>query len=244
MTPLNDVSELLPQDSLPRRRIEAIFDVGLPVLGGPWIGQYAKLIADAEGACGVIHIQQEQVEIELFQREPDPHDQLLGAVDDAETRSAFLPDLIDTLERLSDQRGLSVDRWLLRTRGTVSQKQHLAAPVPHWTMLCGASDTSLVQIYSLLKHLTHAGRAGDRWFGLGVMGADRTDAITLTRRLNVITGSMLRHTIELLAVAPRIRPIRRETIGVFACPAASGARLEDWMARYSLASSPVISRAS
>jgi len=126
--------------------VEAVILGNLPGLSGPWLTQYAQLLAQQEGPVAILHVDDDLVDLELVEPTnrdaPDRGVSLRmppggGQIDPCSILEALLdsPDAPDSapgtvlvhLDPQHDQRGL--------TR---------ALSVDDWTLMCGADDLAVV----------------------------------------------------------------------------------------------------
>jgi hypothetical protein len=218
----------------PRHAIaEAVLLGNLPGMAGPWLTQYAQLLAQQDGAVAVLHVDADAIDLELVEptsihpRQAGPNaGQTSTRVPPRPSRGA---DLIETLDRLITSRHAPVRTVLVRLDPTPESIERLLA-IECWTLLSGADDAAVVAGYRMLKKLLDSDRAvaGAR-VGLMVVGSDETTGRNAARRLRSAAASFLHAPIELIGFQQRMIPARCRTIGRFEGLSALWPRLAGWL---------------
>ncbi len=195
-------------------RFEAVFLGNLPGFAGPWLTQYAHQLARRDGPVAIVHLDDDQVEIERVSAGPDDTDRLTSPpADDAEALGHLLRQLSG-----SGQAPVAVVLVKLPTPPT-PQTLRIAAELASWTLLCGTDDAAAVAAYRLLKQL--AGSTGRdphavRRVGLMVMGSGEPQSRSLAEKLNLAAANFLRMPIELIGWHKQMLPVNVLSLGSFA----------------------------
>ncbi len=217
-----------PQDDgdLPVR-VEAVILGNLPGFGGPWLVQYAHLLAAERGPVAVLHVDESGIDLELVGG-PSHKPSATGTAS-----------LVDLLRDLAGREQQAVRTFLVHL-SSVSNPNELrrAIDLSRWTVCCGADDAAVVSAYRLIKQLveqdpgeqvSHRSRAYR--VGMVVMGSDENRAHAATKKLNTTTGSFLRMPVELIGWRKRMEPVDLQVVGSFAHAPADAAGNGDLWSR-------------
>ena len=201
--------------------LEAVVLGNLPVLGRPWLTQYAHRLSQTRGPVIVLHVDAEQIEAELIST-TDARCASLATAGDDEVSQAGGETLAALLQTLTNSKVDAARTCLVhmqppdppQDRGSA---QDWATPIRRWTLLCGADEAAIVAAYQLVKKLLEADPDhADRHVGLVVMGSDEDASIAVAARLNETVGRFLATPVELLYSQKQMVPVRQRPIGRFA----------------------------
>ena len=144
--------------------VEAIFLGNLPGFGGPWLTQYAHRVAQRRGPVVVLHIDQQQIDIDLVTSNKPPLPQDVGFAD-AEAEAALdrwidetgVRSLPELLKGLLEEAPVAAATWLIHLPGVSGSIDHdvraLASRFDRWRLLCGADELAVSSAQRLLKQL-------------------------------------------------------------------------------------------
>lgn len=199
-------------------RIEAVVLGNLPGFGAPWLTQYAHYLASDAGVVGLVHVDEQAVDIEL-----------VSAAGDALPLRPLAPgngmplerkSLLDTIRDLATA-DHAVTHWLvhLASPDTAAARQ-LARDLPRWTILTGADDPALVAAYRTLKQLLEShgetSASASPQVGLMIMGSDEATSRAAAAKFQSTAGNFLRLNIEMVGSRRQMAPVERQDIGSFA----------------------------
>ena len=196
--------------------VEAVFLGNLPGFGAPWLTQYAHRLAQRHGPVAVLHLDDEQIDLEVVATVDDPslppHTSIF-----IHRGEACGEELLDCLHDLSQLDPSAVRAWLIHIPGPLSGSMLAKAyEVPRWTVLCGADEAAVVSAYQHLKKLLGEDSARDqRRVGMMVMGCDQEAARSAQRKLNAAAGSFLHTPIGLVGSQQQMVPVARRVLGTF-----------------------------
>lgn len=203
----------------PRAVLEAVLMGNLPGMSGPWLTQYAQLLAQTEGPVILLHVHEEGIDLELV--EPRPEAQPTPLQPSTTVRippmrgdRTGLVGLIDALVR-SDQ---SPARTILVRFDAASDAQTLSrlSAMDDWTLLCGSDDASIAAASRQLRTAVHNDpRLADRNVGVMVMGSDDDAAQSAARRIAENLEHDLVHRVELIGHLRRMQPVQVRDLGSF-----------------------------
>ncbi len=211
--------------------IEAVMLGNLPGLSGPWLTQYAQLLAQQEGPVAILHIDDDLIDLELV--EPtDPESDSRGVslrmppgggqIDPVTVLDALLAShdtapgtILVHVDPLNDQQGL--------TR---------ALTIDDWTVMCGADDLAIVGGYGMLKRMVEDNPdvAGKR-VGLMIMGSDPKDSQAAARKFQSAAESFLETPVQLLGWQKQMVPVNLRHLGRFEDVQSAWPRLARWFER-------------
>jgi hypothetical protein len=177
--------------------IEGVLVGHLPVMGGVWVTQYAKHVADRDHrVVALLRVQAGQVSIDVFtpRSASSPASSRIG-----EMRSAGLA------EAIRDARARA-EAWLVRV-DEASESELIAAPaVTHLTLLTGADDPAVVASYRTIKSLQQPTESREEPLpiGIAIMGSDDERAAAAEGKLQRAASNFLGRE---LASAARIAKV-------------------------------------
>lgn len=233
---------------------EAVLMGNLPGLSGPWLTQYAQLLAQHLGPVVMLHVDDERIDAELIEptdrpqiagRVPpgglasDAEDGAVGGTDSAQAmaRGSGRADLIARLESLM-QPGSSQVRAVV-VHGEASARpealERLKA-LEHWTLLCGADDMAISAGQRLVESLAEADEAAarQRW-GVMVVGSEAAAGRAAAQKLAAATRSLLDEPVRLVGTQRRMVPVNLRQLGRFGPTAELWPRLTAWLGQFDAA---------
>ncbi len=206
--------------------VEAVFLGHLPGYSGPWLTQYANHLARRRGPVAIVHVEDEQIEVEFVADRQQPRAEMqpdtIGpggpdAVDDAEQAGEQLLDCLHDLSQLSPAPVMS---WLIHLPLPLSPAALARArELPRWTLLSGVDDAAVVSAYRLLKQLLDDDlHAAERRVGVMIMGGEDRAARIAARKLSDACSRFYETPVGLLGGLRQMVPVRQRVIGRFAAP--------------------------
>lgn len=177
--------------------IEALLVGHLPVMGGVWVTQYAKHVADREHrVVALLRMQAGQVSVDVFtpRSASAPTSSRIGEM--------HTSGLLEAIRSAQSRCGL----WLVRV-DEASEADLVSAPhVTRMTLLTGADDPAVVASYRTIKSLqqTEEGSEEPLRLSIAIMGADDTKAAAAEAKLQRAAANFLGRS---LASAARIAKI-------------------------------------
>jgi hypothetical protein len=206
----------------PRAMLEAVLMGHLPGMSGPWLTQYAQLLAQGEGPVVLLHVGEEAIDLELV--EPRAEAQPAPAQPAATVRippmrgnKTGLVGLIDALVRSDSTPARTV---LVRFDAfTDAQTLSRLKAIDDWTLLCGSDDASIASATRQLRAAVHHDpRLADRGVGVMVMGSDEDAAERATRRIADELEHDLAYPVESIGHLRRMQPVQVRDLGSFPDP--------------------------
>lgn len=196
--------------------VEAVFLGNLPGLSGPWLTQYAQLLAQQDGPVAILHVDDERIDAELIEparpAADDPGGRVSSRMPPKPQRDADLITMLDALLTDAHQPVRTVlvhleaspeEPWLSR-----------GVALDCWTMLCGADDAAVVGAYRTLKQLTEADeRVAGKSVGLMMMGSDRAASRAAAGKVRAAAESFLQTPIELVGWQQQMVPVNLRQVG-------------------------------
>jgi hypothetical protein len=225
--PAADTDEPAPQAML-----EAVLLGNLPGMSGPWLTQYAQLIAQSEGPVALLHVGDEAIDLELI--EPRAEAEPAPAAPTAAVRippmrgnKTGLVGLIDALTRSETAPTRTI---LVRLDADDdAQARSRFAAIHNWTLLCGADDASVAAAGRELRTLVRADpRLADRSVGVMVMGSDEPSARAAARRVANEADGDLASPVQFIGHLKRMQPVQVRELGSFPDPVAVWPQLVAW----------------
>lgn len=206
----------------PRAMLEAVVLGNLPGMSGPWLTQYAQLLAQTEGPVVLLHVGEEAIDLELV--EPRAEAQPAPAQPSTTLRippmrgnKTGLVGLIDALVR-SEQ---TPARTILVRFDTIADAQTLSqiAAMDDWTLLCGSDGASVAAASQQLRTAVHTDpRLADRNVGIMVMGSDDDAAAQAAQQIAHNLEHDLANPVELIGHLKRMQPVQVRDLGSFPDP--------------------------
>lgn len=222
-----------PQDRpAPQAVLEAVLMGNLPGMSGPWLTQYAQLLAQTEGPVALLHLSDSTIDLELIEpraeAEPAPIQPSLAVrIPPMRTGMSGLVGLVDALVT-SD---VSPTRTVLVRIDTADDALTLSrlAAIDDWTVLCGSDDTAIASVVRQLRTVVRADpRLADRNVGLMVMGSEEAAARRATQQVAEALENDLAHGVDLVGHLKRMQPVQVREIASFADPVSVWPQLVSW----------------
>ncbi|MFN3168553.1 MAG: hypothetical protein ACE37H_15950 [Phycisphaeraceae bacterium] len=225
--PVPDANEPAPQAML-----EAVLLGNLPGMSGPWLTQYAQLIAQSDGPVALLHVGEEAIDLELIEpraeAEPAPAGPTAAVrIPPMRGNKTGLVGLIDALTRSET----APTRTVLVRLDSADDAQTLSrfAAIQNWTLLCGADDASVAGASRQLRTMVRADpRLADRGVGVMVMGSDEPSARGASQRIADEVNGDLVHRVEFIGHLKRMQPVQVRELGSFPDPVAVWPQLVAW----------------
>lgn len=206
----------------PRAMLEAVLMGNLPGMSGPWLTQYAQLLAQNEGPVVLLHVGDEAIDLELV--EPRAEAQPAPAQPATTVRippmrggRTGLVGLIDALVRSET----TPARTILVRFDSFNDAQTLSrvAAMDDWTLLCGSDDASVAAASRQLRSAVHTDpRLADRNVGVMVMGSDDDAANKAAKNIADELEHDLAYPVELIGHLRRMQPVQVRDLGSFPDP--------------------------
>jgi hypothetical protein len=208
---------------------EAVFVGNLPGFSGPWLTQYAQMLADAHGPVAVLHLDENRLELELV--EPTGSNALAHLGARAKRNAQDDSDLIETLGQLLRAAPAAVQTILVNLPADAIDERVLpwASRIETWTLLTGSDDAAVVHAYGLLKRLVDACPRDDEapsWpqashrIGIMVMGSDEATSRAAAAKLHATAHDYLHAPLEYVGHRQQMAPVNVRQLGAFTNAAA------------------------
>ena len=174
--------------------VEVVYLGNLPGVSGPWLTQYAQLIAQEEGAVALLHVDGEQIDLELI----EPIDVTNRGVSAREPRrirakDSLNADLVEVLDELITMPA-PVRTILLHLDAVVDDDAYNRGDVvDEVTICCGSDDTAVMSSIEILRNLAEANPTTikNKNVGLMVMGSDQDSSrVAASKILAQVTGEL------------------------------------------------------
>ncbi|MFG0250752.1 MAG: hypothetical protein ACF8OB_17845, partial [Phycisphaeraceae bacterium JB051] len=197
------------------KRVEVVFLGNLPGFASPWMTQYAQHVALECGVVGVLHIDDEQIDLDFVTTPANrvKLDNLHRQVMDFDQAD----DLIAVLDLLNQGADPVVGAWLihLATPLTATTKT-IARSLPVWTLLSGVDEAAGARAMDWLSHcMKVADPASMSHVQFMGMGCDIDRAVALIRQLDERALDQWDTSIELVGVQRQMVPVHLQTLGSF-----------------------------
>ncbi len=211
--------------------VEAVILGNLPGLSGPWLTQYAQLLAQQEGPVAILHVDDDLIDLELVEPTnrdaPDRGVSLRmppgGGKIDPRTILEALLDSVDSPDSVPKTVLVHVDPQ--HDEGGLAR----ALCIDDWTLMCGADDLAIVAGYKMLKSMVEkdSAVAGKR-LGLMIMGSDPEASRGAARKFQSASASFLHTPVQLLGWQKQMVPVNLRHLGRFEDVEAVWPRLAEW----------------
>jgi hypothetical protein len=197
------------------KRVEVVFLGNLPGFASPWMTQYAQHVALECGVVGVLHIDDEQIDLDFVTTPANrvKLDSLHKQVMDYERAD----DLIAVLDLLNQGADPVVGAWLihLATPLTATTKT-IARSLPVWTLLSGVDEAAGARAMDWLSHCMKVAEPADMGHvQFMAMGCDIDRAVAMIRQLDERALDQWDTAIELVGVQRQMVPVHLQTLGSF-----------------------------
>lgn len=215
-----------------RAVVEAVVMGNLPGLSGPWLTQYAQLIAQSDGPVAVLHIADEVIDLELVEprSEAFPAPRKPTATLRVPPMRGGRTGLVGLLDALVRAPAGPVQTVLVRLEPTTDPRDlsRLAA-IDDWTLLCGSDGSAIAGGRHMLQQLTHADpRLAAKHVGVMIMGSDDDAASAAADQLASSTRDLLAEPIEFIGHLQRMQPVQVRQLGSFSDPVSIWPQLVNW----------------
>lgn len=200
-----------PGESLP---CQAVFLGNLPGFAGPWLAQYAQLLAVKKQRVAIIHMAGEVAELQLVSPLGVPH------VDVGQQGES----IIDLFEQLTQDEHCPLTHWLVHLPMPLTNtSRELGHDFDGWTLLTGADDAAVASSVQWLEQMLEGDRRHAlRQVGVSVMGSDPSRGHAVANKLSASAEGELSQPVALLPSRRQMAPVNVQELGVF------GPAMEMW----------------
>ncbi len=214
--------------------VEAVILGNLPGLSGPWLTQYAQLLAQEEGPVAILHVDDDLIDLELV--EPTNRDTTSRGVSLRMPPGGGKIDPRSVLEALLDSTDSpdsadSAPQTVLVHLDPQHDEQGLARAlaIDDWTLMCGADDLAIIAGYKMLKAMVEDEPAvAQKRIGLMVMGSDPKVSQGAAHKFQAASESFLHMPVQLLGWQKQMVPVNLRHLGRFEDVDAVWPRLAQW----------------
>ncbi len=218
--------------------VEAVILGNLPGLSGPWLTQYAQLLAQQEGPVAILHVDDDLVDLELV--EPTNRDAPDRGVSLRMPPGGGQIDPRSILEALLDSQHSpdSVPGTVLVHLDPQHDDQGLARAlaIDDWTLMCGADDLAIVAGYKMLKVMVEQDPdVAHKRIGLMIMGSDPKPSQDAARKFQSASESFLNTPVQLLGWQKQMVPVNLRHLGRFEDVDTVWPRLVEWFDLFAVA---------
>lgn len=197
------------------RRVEVVFLGNLPGFASPWMTQYAQHVALECGVVGVLHIDDEQIDLDFVSTPANRakldavHRQIMD-FDQAQ-------DLIAVLDLLNQGAEPAVGAWLIHLATPLTATtQTIARSLPVWTLLSGVDEAAGARAMDWLSHCLEQAHPQEMdHVQFMAMGCDIDRAVSMIRQLDERALEQWDTPIELVGVQRQMVPVHLQTLGSF-----------------------------
>lgn len=203
----------------PRAVVEAVLLGNLPGMSGPWLTQYAQLLAQSEGPVALLHVTDDGIDLELVEpraeAEPLPTQPMSPVrIPPMRGNKTGLVGLLDAMAS-SDTTPVNTILVRLETATDALTLSRLAA-MEDWTLLCGSDESSVAAAVQQLRGVVRADpRLADRNVGVMVMGSNEEISRGAAKNIGSDLEHDLAHPVEFLGHLKRMQPVQVREIGSF-----------------------------
>lgn len=203
-------------------RVEGLLMGHLPVLGGAWVTQYAKHVADqAHQPVALVRVQAGTLSVDLVLPRGSS-----GKVNSRIGAGAQGEDLSHALASAASEASL----WLVRVDEIHEPELLAMAHLHRVTLLTGADDAAVVASYRTIKNLISALEARETetgpTLGLAIMGAGEEDAGEAEQKIRKAVQTFLGTELKPAARVGRVGACSTQTLYRAASSLSIGALLE------------------
>ncbi len=230
--PAVEVLDADDNEPAPQAVVEAVVLGNLPGMSGPWLTQYAQLIAQSEGPVALLHVGESAIDLELIEpraeAEPSPAGSIAAVrIPPMRGNKTGLVGLLDALTRSESAPTRTI---LVRLEpGDDAVTLSRFAALEDWTLLCGSDDASIAGATQQLRQIVRADpRLADRGIGLMVMGSDEASAHAAASRVSLDMQGDLANQVEFIGHLKRMQPVQVREIGSFPDPVGVWPQLVAW----------------
>jgi len=220
--------------------VEAVLLGNLPGFGGPWLTQYAQLLAQESGPVVVLHVDPGQIDIELIEPRDRATPSVLEGIDTHQPDATVHALLHALLERTApgDSSEPAIGTLLLHVAEAGDGRQlWRRGSVTDWTLLTGSDDAAIVAGYRAIKDLVDGNAPESRpatppRVGLMVMGSEQPRAHEAARKVQKAANDFLTLPIQLVGFQKRMEPVNLSFLGSFERQAGDWDKLHRLLERY------------
>ncbi len=187
--------------------IELLIAGHLPILGGPWLAQYADRLAEAEGPVALVQIRQGTVSLELFH--PPMEAEAAQRLRASAAQESTLEDAILAVTARAA-------RWLVRSDEVLVAGLVGAVAASRLTIVSAADEAAVVASYRTLKELSATARerqGREPTWRCVIAGSEAQAADSAFARLAASTQRFLDLEIKRGPSIERLRPLVVEQLG-------------------------------
>ncbi len=205
---------------------EAVIPGHLPATNGPWLTQYAQILADQYGPVGVIHLTGTHIDLELvrpIRRSSQP------VAIELDGRDGL--DLLMVLDALANSEDQPMKFVLLHVEDPISMENisQLAA-LDDWTVLCGADESAVISTYRQLKRFVRLDSGVRRKnVAVMVMGSSESQSQMAYTQIQSITNDFMLSPVQLAGWQKQIVPVNVVELGSFPDIQLQWPRLAQWL---------------
>ncbi|MFP4223469.1 MAG: hypothetical protein ACLFVN_05270 [Phycisphaeraceae bacterium] len=191
-----------------RASAQAVLLSNLPGLSGPWLTQYAQLLAQQDGPVAVLHVEEQRIEMELV----EPTDRPLSGRRISRRERPI--ELLEQLDLLLEAEPTPVRHVLVHVDLADGGAIERLASLESWTILTGADDAALAAVARLLRDLAeHQLNPGQ--VNLAVLGSDRARGEQAVDKLAPLAAELLDAPLRLAACQRQMMPVHLRQLGRF-----------------------------
>lgn len=216
----------------PAVAVEAVILGNLPGLSGPWLTQYAQLLAQQEGPVAILHVDDDLVDLELV--EPTNSDTPSRGVSLRMPPGGGQIDPRSILEAMLASSDAPAPQTVLVHLDPQHDEQGLARAlcIDDWTLMCGADDLAIVGGYKMLKNMVeNQPEVASKKLGLMIMGSDPKESQDAARKFQSAAESFLSTPVQLLGWQKQMVPVNLRHLGRFEDMDAVWPRLAEWISQ-------------
>ncbi|MBN4060886.1 hypothetical protein JYU15_00465 [bacterium AH-315-I18] len=197
------------------RRAEIVFLGNLPGFASPWMTQYAQHVALECGIVGVLHIDDEQIDLD-FVTTPANRNKL-NAVHRQVMDFEQADNLLAVLELLNQAKEYPIGAWLIHLASPLTATtQVIAQSLATWTLLSGVDEAAGARAMDWLKQCLETARPKQMdHVQFMAMGADIDRAVSMVRQIDDRALEQHDTTVELVGVQRQMVPVHLQTLGSF-----------------------------
>jgi hypothetical protein len=212
--------------------VEAVILGNLPGLSGPWLTQYAQLLAQQEGPVAILHVDDDLIDLELV--EPTDRGSAGRGVSLRMSPGGGQIDPVTVLEALLDSPDTAPGTILVHL-DPQNDAHGLARAlmIEDWTLMCGADDLAVVGGYRMLKTMVEDEPAVARkHVGLMIMGSDPKVSQDAASKFQSAAENFLNTPVQLLGWQKQMVPVNLRHLGRFEDVGSAWPRLAEWFDHY------------
>ncbi|QQE13651.1 hypothetical protein JD969_09375 [Planctomycetota bacterium] len=198
--------------------VESVYLGNLPGVSGPWLTQYAQLVAQEEGAVVVLHVDDGQVDAELV----EPIVVGRRGIEAREPRrvmakDAIGADLVEVLDELLTMPNPVRTILVHLDEGVDQDAFKRGAIIDDVTMCCGADDMAVMSVIQKLRNLADAdrNRIAQKQVGLMIMGADEEHSRSAAAKISSQMTGELGCDVQLAGWQQQMIPVSVTQLGSY-----------------------------